>query len=181
MGVIKLHTANERLIFDTKPVITSGNININSIEITLCKHWLLLGENADIWAVFYKDENDKLKVKLENGSCLIPNEMLTKKGFFYFGIYADDKSGVRVKTSINVEYEVKQGAATEAETVSKIVESAQAETRENLASLLEDLTGEEQAGKTLSELNAGINAELGEIIKLIDESGVIEYDNSLED
>lgn len=178
MGVIKLHTANERLIFDTNPVITSGNININSVNITLCKSWLSLGENAVIWVVFYKDESEKLKRKLENGSCLIPNEMLIKKGFFYFGIYAENESGDRIKTSKIEEYEIKQGIATEAETESKIVESAQAETRENLARLLETLTGEEQTGKTLSELNTGINTEISEISKLIDESGVIEYDSA---
>jgi hypothetical protein len=178
VGVIKLHTENEKLIFDDKPIITSGNININSINVTLCDRWLSLGETAEFWAVFYKNESEMLKRKLENGSCLIPNEVLTSKGVFYFGIYAEAANGERVKTSKVVEYSVKQGTATEAETVSKIVVAAQAETRENLASLLETLTGEEQTGKTLSELNAGINAEIGELVKLIDESGVIEYDNS---
>lgn len=114
MGVIKLHTVNERLVFDNKPVITSGNKNVNSIDVKFCDKWLSLGEGAEFWAVFYKDEKEKIKVKLENGSCLIPNKMLAVKGFFHIGVAAI--IGEKVKTSKNIEYEVMQGADIEAET-----------------------------------------------------------------
>lgn len=178
MSVIKLHTANEQLIFDSKPVITSGNINIDSISVTLCRNWQEVGELADIWAVFYRDESEKLKRKLENGSCLIPSEMLLARGLFYFGIYAENKNGEKVKTSKKVEYEVKQGTPTKAEAESNLIKAATAEVQKTLETLLETITGEDVENKTVNELAADININLGELEKLIDESGVIEYDNS---
>ena len=158
MSVIKLHTANERLIFDSKPVITSGNIDIVSISVTLCRNWREVGETADIWAVFYRDESEKLKRKLVDGSCMIPNEMLIDRGFFYIGIYAENANSERVKTSNIVEYEVRQGTATTAETKSRIVANAQAEYLTDLANSLETATGEDYAGKTWEELNEEVQS-----------------------
>lgn len=153
MGVIKLHTVNERLVFDDKPVITSGNKNINSIEIKFCDKWLSLGERVKYWAVFYKDEKEKLKKELVNGSCLIPNEMLIKKGFFYFGVYAEEENEEKVKTSKIVEYEVALGISTEATAESNIVKKAKEEYRAQLENTLEAATGENLDGKTWEELN----------------------------
>lgn len=153
MGVIKLHTVNERLVFDDKPVITSGNKNINSIEIKFCGKWLSLGERVKYWAVFYKDEKEKLKRELVNGSCLIPNEMLIKKGFFYFGVYAEEENEEKVKTSKIVEYEVALGISTEATAESNIVKKAKEEYRAQLENTLEAATGENLDGKSWEELN----------------------------
>lgn len=121
MGVIRLHTENEKLIFDEKPIITSGNININGIDVTFCDKWLSLGETVDFWAVFFKDENKIHKRKLENGYCLIPNEVLTQKGLFRFGFYAEAENGEKVKTSRIAEYHIKQGVPTEDTGESEIV------------------------------------------------------------
>ena len=46
MGTIRVHTANERIVFDNKPIITSGNKNINDISVTFCGKWLSLGEDT---------------------------------------------------------------------------------------------------------------------------------------
>lgn len=132
MSVIKLHTANERLMFDSKPAITSGNIDIDSISVTLCGNWREVGEKADIWAVFYRDENEKLKRKLVDGSCMIPSEMLLERGLFYFGIYAENTDGDEIKTSKIAEYEVKQGIATKAEAESNLIKAATTEIKAEL-------------------------------------------------
>lgn len=113
MSVIKLHTENERLIFDEKPIITSGNVNVDSINVTLCGNWKQVGENADMWAVFYRNESNKLKVKIENGVCTIPSEMLEERGLFYFGVYAENEAQTQLKTSLIVEYPVRQGTPQE--------------------------------------------------------------------
>lgn len=178
MSVIKLHTANERLIFDSKPVITSGNIDIDSISVTLCRNWRQVGERADIWAVFYRDENEKLKRKLENGSCMIPSEMLLERGLFYFGIYAENENGKKIKTSKIAEYEVKQGIATKAEAESNLIKTAIAGVKQSLENLLETITGEENPDKNINELTEDIKITFNEIERVIDESGVIQYDNS---
>lgn len=113
MGTIRVHTANERIVFDNKPIITSGNKNINDISVTFCDKWLSLGENTEYWAVFFKDEKIIYKRKLENGYCLIPNAVMSKKGWFYFGFYAEAENGEKVKTSKIAEYEVTQGVPIE--------------------------------------------------------------------
>ncbi len=156
VGTIRVHTANERIIFDNKPIITSGNKNINDISVTFCDKWLSLGENTEYWAVFYKDEKEIHKRKLENGSCLIPNEVLTKKGWFYFGFYSEEENGEKVKTSKIAEFEVTQGVPTEDTGENEIdiaVNSAKEEYRSELETALETATGENYDGKTWEELN----------------------------
>lgn len=113
MGTIRVHTVNERIVIDNKPIITSGNKNINDISVIFCDKWLSLGEDTEFWAVFFKDEKTIYKRKLENGYCLIPNAVISKKGWFYFGFYANTKDGEKVKTSKIAEYEVTQGVPTE--------------------------------------------------------------------
>ena len=107
VGTIRVHTVNERIIFDNKPIITSGNKNINDINVTFCDRWLSLGENTEYWAVFFKDEKEIHKRKLVDGSCLIPNEVLTKKGWFYFGFYSKAENGEKVSggTSLAVSFQ----------------------------------------------------------------------------
>ena len=180
MGTIRVHTANERIVFDNKPIITSGNKNINDISVTFCDKWLSLGENTEYWAVFFKDEKVIYKRKLENGYCLIPNEVMQRKGWFYFGFYSEAENGEKVKTSKIAEYEVTQGVPTEQTGESEIdiaVNSAKEEYRNELETSIETATGENYDGKTWEELNAVVT-DFALIGNLADESGVIEYDNS---
>lgn len=156
MGTIRVHTVNERIIFDNKPIITSGNKNINDISVTFCDKWLSLGENTEYWAVFFKDEKEIHKRKLENGKCLIPNEVLTKKGWFYFGFYSEAENSKKVKTSKIAEFEITQGVPTEdtgESEIEKAVNSAKEEYRNELETSIETATGENYDGKTWEELN----------------------------
>lgn len=162
VGTIRVHTANEIIVFDNKPIITSGNKNINDISVTFCDKWLSLGENTEYWAVFFKDEKEIHKRKLENGHCLIPNAVMSKKGWFYFGFYSVAENGEKVKTSKIAEFEVTQGVPTEDTGESEIdiaVNSAKEKYRNELETSIETATGESQEGKTWEELN-GTVAEL---------------------
>lgn len=132
MSVIKLHTANERLIFDDKPMLTSGNIGIDSISVSFCDCWKQLGDDIEFWAAFFKDENEPLKVKLDNGECKIPSEMLIEKGAFYFGVYAENANCEKVKTSVIVKYCVGQGITTKGEAESNLIKAATAELKADL-------------------------------------------------
>lgn len=160
MGTIRVHTANERIVFDNKPIITSGNKNINDISVTFCDKWLSLGENTEYWAVFFKDEKIIYKRKLENSSCLIPNAVMSKKGWFYFGFYAEAENGEKVKTSKIAEFEVTQGVPIE-ETgeseIDKAVNSAREEYRNELETSIETATGENHDNKTWEELNETVS------------------------
>lgn len=131
MSVIKLHTANERLIFDEKPMLTSGNIGIDSISVSFCDNWKQLGD-VGFWVTFFKDESEELKVKLDNGECKIPSEMLIEKGAFYFGVYAENANYEEVKTSIIVKYCVGQGITTKGEAESNLIKAATAELKADL-------------------------------------------------
>lgn len=155
-------------------MLTSGNIGIDSISVSFCDNWKQLGD-VGFWATFFKDESEKLKVKLDNGECKIPNEMLIEKGAFYFGVYAENANYEEVKTSSIVKYYVGQGTATTGETVSKIVANAQEEYRAELANSLETATGEDYTGQTWEELNEEVQSMNNHEVT-IDLSEYVKYD-----
>ena len=171
MSVLKLKTQGQVLVVERPiPLITSGNLNNDEVEVTFDEAWDC--ENGRFYASFYINSLDdayiiELAPKEDRTySCLIPNEMVEKEGTFNVGVYCE--TGNKRKTSDNKKIMVYQGSVTSGRT------SLSAEFAE-IEKILNDnnVEGEDTVSKV-----ANVVGTLTEIEKLIDESGVIEYDNS---
>ncbi len=94
------------------PKIASGGINEDLLTIDFSSEW----DDFCKTAVFYRSEEDVYHVIIENDSCIIPREVTSEAGIFYFGIIGIN--GDTVRTSDVIGYTVKKGAITEATAVS---------------------------------------------------------------
>lgn len=174
MSVTKLKTEGQVLIIERPlPLITSGNLNVDEIEVTFDDTWDC--ENGNFFASFYIDKPEdayinELATKGDGKyGCLIPNEMVEKEGTFNVGVYCE--AGNKRKTSDNKKIMVYQGSVTKGNA------SLSAEFAKIEKILYENnVEGEDTVSKV-----ANVVGTLTEIEKLIDESGVIEYDSSVED
>lgn len=107
-NILKLRTDNELLEWDSQPVITSGNENVDFLQVEFGPEWDLPG--AKYWASFFIDDPEKtIDIELDtNHSCTIPKQMFAQEGEFHFGVWAQ-ANGKKIKTSENKDYYVKQG------------------------------------------------------------------------
>lgn len=108
MNVIKVITNNENLIITHDPKITSGNENIDVLQVEFGPEWEF--EGVKYYASFFTDD-PTLTVDVEldsNHSCKIPEQMLDQEGTFYFGVWAK-ADGQKIKSTENKDYYVKQG------------------------------------------------------------------------
>ena len=168
------------------PIITSGNQNNDVIKVTFDETWDC--EKGKFFASFYIEKPEEAipcDLTLEEGNCFrctIPDAMLKKEGYFHFGVWCDSQN--KRKTSDVKMVRVNQGAVTNDDTgeseIDIAVNSAKEEYRSELETSLETATGENYDGKTWEELNAVVT-DFALIENLIDESGVIEYDDTFKD
>lgn len=171
MSVLKLKTQGQVLVVERPiPLITSGNLNNDEVEVTFDDSWDC--ENGRFYASFYINSLDdayimELAPKEDRTyNCLIPNEMVEKEGAFNVGVWCE--TGNKRKTSDNKKIPVYQGSVTKGqESFSAVVEAIEKILQDN------NIEGEDTVSK-VSNMASSFN----EIEKAIDESGVIEYDNS---
>lgn len=108
MGNIKVRCIDQTIHFLNTPTISSGNVNYDTIVFEFCEKWTGFAKTA----IFYRSRDEVYYQLLdENGSCVIPKEVLRSKGTFYVGVFGvlDDKT----ITSQVISYRVQEGAITD--------------------------------------------------------------------
>lgn len=89
------------------PVIASGGVQEIKVIFDFCSLWDGFAKTA----VFYQDpENRYLALVDENDTCIVPQEVYTEAGNFYFGVFGE--LGETVRTSTVVKCKVREGAIT---------------------------------------------------------------------
>lgn len=105
---IKLRCIDQVLTFEGTPTIASGGVREDFLSVEFCSKW----DGATKTAVFWRTEADAYHVPLaEDNTCVIPWEVLTEEGAFYFGLFGVYGDG-RQRTSEVIRYTVAKGAIT---------------------------------------------------------------------
>lgn len=105
---IKMRCIDQVLAFESTPVIASGGLEEDTLQVSFCSKWDGLAKTA----VFWLTEDEAYHVTLDlNDSCVIPREVLADEGVFYFGIFGVSESG-RQRTTEAVRYTIAKGAIT---------------------------------------------------------------------
>lgn len=95
---------DQRLIVANDPLLASGGQNEDEIEFNFCPLWDGFGKTA----VFYRTPDDVYHAAVSNNRSVIPAEVLTEKGEFYFGVFGS--KGEAIRTSEVIKYSIVQGA-----------------------------------------------------------------------
>lgn len=114
---IKAVTNDKKLIITSRPIITSGSKNVDTLAVVLDKTWNFT--TADYYVNFFIDSDTngvirKLSVTGNVGTCDVPIYITRNEGFFHFGVFAKANDDV-IKTSDIAGYEVKKGICVEPE------------------------------------------------------------------
>lgn len=106
--IIKLRCVDQVLAFETTPLIASGGQQEDFIQVSFCPLW----DGTVKTAVFWRTEDDVYHVPLdETGACVIPPEVLTDEGAFFFGVFGVYANG-KQRTTEALRYNVAKGAIT---------------------------------------------------------------------
>lgn len=82
--LIRLRCKNQKLSYVSKPVIASGDHEVDSVSFELCEVW----DGYLRTAVFYRNVDDVYHVFMGEGNeCVIPHEVLRDPGIMYIGIF----------------------------------------------------------------------------------------------
>ena len=108
MSQLKARCIDQVLTFENTPVITSGDVNYDSIMFDFCSRW----DGFTKTAIFYRSEDEVYYQLLDDtNTCIIPNEVLTEKGDIFIGVFG--VSGDTTLTSQVLKYKITRGAITE--------------------------------------------------------------------
>ena len=100
MGRIKIFVRGQELRMISKPLITSGNKDVDYVDFIFDETWDF--KDAKFYASFYMPNSPKpIDVELENGSCALPRDVTAKAGVFLFNVRCEIGSD-KMKTS-NIE------------------------------------------------------------------------------
>lgn len=103
--IIRLDCMDQKLIVNNAPLISSGGINGNTVEVNFSSEWNEFTKSA----VFFSSNYETVyEVILTDNKCTIPVEVLDKAGTLFVGVRGV-KSAV-VKTSSLVKFKVVEGA-----------------------------------------------------------------------
>lgn len=106
--IIKLRCIDQVLTLENTPVIASGGLEEDFIQVSFCSKWDGLVRTA----VFWRSEKDVYHVQLdENDTCAIPKEVLIDDGSIYFGLFGVSAEG-KQRTSQAMRYTITKGAIT---------------------------------------------------------------------
>ena len=108
MSIINIRCIDQTLTVTNAPLISSGDIQTDSLKFEFCPMW----NDFKKTAIFYRDESEVYAVLVnENSEAIVPKEVLQNEGFFYFGVHG--VSGDKVRTSQVLRYRVVKGAISE--------------------------------------------------------------------
>ena len=106
--IIRMRCIDQVLTFESTPVIASGGLEENVLQVEFCSKWDGLSKTA----VFWRKEGEAYHVPMGvDEGFTIPWEVLADEGVFYFGVFGASDDG-RLRTSETVRYTVAQGAIT---------------------------------------------------------------------
>lgn len=108
--IIKLRCIDQVLTFESTPVIASGGLEEDALQVSFCSKWDGLAKTAVFWLPEAEEEAYHVPLDLAGG-CKIPREVLAKDGVFYFGVFGVSEDG-RQRTTEAVRYVVVKGAIT---------------------------------------------------------------------
>ena len=100
------HVTDQVLRLSNLPLIASGGVGEVRIHFSFCSKWDGFGKVA----VFYREGGDVYHVLIENGTAIVPHEVLATPGFFCLGVMGQQEI---TRTSEVVRIEVTEGAITE--------------------------------------------------------------------
>lgn len=99
--LVKIRCTQEHLNFIRKPPLAAGDVQATRIQWTFCDAWKGFMKTA----LFARKKNDKpIPMIIENDMCIIPKEVLAKRGKFYISVFGD-RNGVRLTSDV-LEYEI---------------------------------------------------------------------------
>lgn len=108
MSNIRVQCIDQAIGFLNTPVISSGNVNYDTITFEFCSRW----DGFRKTAIFYRTKDDVYyQILDESDTCKIPNEVLGDTGVIYIGVF-----GVKEDITITSEiltYRIREGAITE--------------------------------------------------------------------
>lgn len=106
--IINVKVIDQTLQITNAPTISSGGQDDVKIKFDFCSLW----EGFAKIGVFYNAKELAFNVVLdENNECKVPNEVLTKAGKFYFGVFGT--SGTTRKTTDILSIKVVEGSFVE--------------------------------------------------------------------
>ena len=117
MSKIKVSLNDQRLKVCSRPLISSGDVNTDELEVGFDYNWNFTIP-VTFFAAFYRTTPaDSVSIHLDEVAqgvynCVIPSEMLAEAGAFTFSVYAKNSAGDIVKTSTECKQKVVQGAYT---------------------------------------------------------------------
>ena len=108
MSIIRIKCIDQTLTITNAPLISSGDIQTDSLKFEFCPMW----DEYKKTAIFCRDDSEVYAVLVDaNNEAIIPKEVLQSEGLFYFGV-----QGVldgKVRTSQVMRYRVVRGAVSE--------------------------------------------------------------------
>ena len=109
MSLININCNDQALTITNMPLITSGDIGIDSVAFNFCPLWKGWTKTAVFWR---NTDNVYYQALDSNDSCVIPKEVLTDSGILYLSVFGVDESE-NVRTAEILRYNIKAGAITE--------------------------------------------------------------------
>jgi hypothetical protein len=107
--IIKLRCIDQVLTFESTPLVASGGLEEDRLEVSFCSKW----DGMTKTAVFWRTEDEVYRVVLDDeDGCTIPREVLTDQGVIYFGLFGINADGLRRTTQV-MRYNVAKGAITD--------------------------------------------------------------------
>ena len=142
--IIKMRCIDQVLIFESTPVVASGGLEEDVLQVSFCTKWDGMAKTA----VFWRTEDNVFHVVLDDeDSCVIPREVLVDEGVLYFGLFGVSADG-RQRTSEVARYNVIKGAITEGTKPSDPTPDIYTQLLANYATLLDGVDEIAQAAET---------------------------------
>lgn len=108
MSVIKVRCTDQVLKITEAPVVASGGKNEVKVEFQFCEKW----DGFTKTAVFYRDIEEPYYALLNSEDvCVVPWEVYTEAGTFYFSVFGDKEETRRTATTVR--YKVKDSGLPE--------------------------------------------------------------------
>lgn len=104
---IKLKAVDQRLTIVQQPVLASGDVGTVRVEFVLDSYWDGYKTSGTFYTGTKPDE--VYEQLLENGSCVIPWEVLQNEGILFIGLRGVSGDGL-VKTAAPVRYRIEKGS-----------------------------------------------------------------------
>lgn len=105
--IIRVSVVDQVMKITEAPVLASGGVNEAVIAFDFCEKW----DGFTKTGVFYRDEDEVCnQIIAEDNTCVIPWEVYSEAGYFYFGVFGN-KDDIR-RTANTLRYKVVNGAAS---------------------------------------------------------------------